>query len=141
MEFTVIAKQVKLTALHNGIRTPQYLDNYLVRDRFHQTYLQHTQTLVALCQSLGWVVNLEKIRGSQAFDFIGYQFNLKEGKDRPTLELWQTLTTKIQELLPRLTCLVRQLMSLIRFANSHRKTSPQVTLEEQLEGTRISEKR
>ena len=49
----------------------------------------------------------------QLFNFVGYQFDLKEGKVRPTLEWWKTLTAKIQELLARLTCTVRQLMSLI----------------------------
>ena len=35
----------------------------------------------------------------QVFDLVGYQFDLKEGKVRPTLERWQTLTAKIQALL------------------------------------------
>ena len=35
----------------------------------------------------------------QVFDFVGYQFDLKEGKVRPTLDRRQTLTTKIRELL------------------------------------------
>ena len=49
----------------------------------------------------------------QVFDFLGYQFNLKEGKFKPTLDRWQTLTTKIKELLTGPTCPVLQLMSLI----------------------------
>ena len=49
MEFTVVAKEVKLMALQRGIRIHQYLDNWLVRATSHQTCLQHTQTLVALC--------------------------------------------------------------------------------------------
>ena len=49
----------------------------------------------------------------QVFDFVGYKFDLKEGKVRPTLDLWQTLTAKIQELLTGSTCPVQQLMSLI----------------------------
>ena len=60
---TVVAKEVKLIALHKGIRIHQYLDDLLVRARSHQTCPQHTQTLVALCQELGWLVNLEKVRG------------------------------------------------------------------------------
>ena len=52
MELTVVAKEVKLMA--------QYLDDWLVRARSHHTCLQHTQTLVALCQELGWLVNREK---------------------------------------------------------------------------------
>ena len=60
MEFTVVAKKVKLMALQKGIRTHQYLDNWLVRASTHHTCLQHTQTLVTLCQELGWLVNREK---------------------------------------------------------------------------------
>ena len=60
MEFTVVAKEVKLIALHNCIRIYQYLDDWLVRARSHQTCLQDTQTLVAICQDLGWLVKMEK---------------------------------------------------------------------------------
>ena len=60
MEFTVVAKEVKLMALQRGIRIHQYLDNWLGRATSHQTCLQHTQTLVALCRELGWLVNKEK---------------------------------------------------------------------------------
>ena len=55
MEFTVVAKEVKLMA-QKGIRIHQYLDNWLVRASTHDTCLQHTQTLVTLCQELGWLV-------------------------------------------------------------------------------------
>ena len=58
-EFTVVVKEVKLMALQRGIRTHQYLDDWLVRATSHQTCLQHTQTLTALCQELGWLVNKE----------------------------------------------------------------------------------
>ena len=95
MEFTVVAKEVKLMALQKGIRIHQYLDDWLVRAT-SQTCLQHTQTLVALCRELGWLVNEEKseLDPKQVFNFVGYQFNLKEGKVRQV-------------------CLVRQFMSLI----------------------------
>ena len=56
MKFTVVAKGFKLMALQRGIRIHQYLDDWLVwlvRARSHQTCLQHTQTLVALCGELG----------------------------------------------------------------------------------------
>ena len=52
------------------------------------------------------IVNREKSE-------LDYQFNLKEGKVRPFLDQWQTLTSKIQELLAGPTCPVWQLMSLI----------------------------
>ena len=41
MEFIVIAKEVKLMAIHKGIRI--HLDDWLVRARCHQICLQHTQ--------------------------------------------------------------------------------------------------
>ena len=93
--------------LQRGIRIHQYLDDWLVRARPHQICLQHKQTLVALCQDLGRIVNMEKseLDPKQVFDFVGYQFDLKEGKVRPTQERWQTLTAKIQELLTGPTCL------------------------------------
>ena len=69
-----------------GIRIHQYLDDWLVGATSHQTCLQHTQTLVALCRELGWLVNEEKseLAPKQVFNFIGYQFDLREGKVRPT---------------------------------------------------------
>ena len=46
MEFTMMAKEVKLMALQRGVRIHQYLDDWLVRATSHQTCLQYTQTLV-----------------------------------------------------------------------------------------------
>ena len=113
MEFTVIAKEVKWLAM--GIRIHQYLDGWLVRAKSHQTCLQQTQTLVALCRELGWLVNQEKseLEPKQIFNFVGYQFDLKEGWVRPTTERWQTLQVKIREILTNPVCPVRNLMSLI----------------------------
>ena len=45
--------------------------------------------------------------------FVGYQFDLKEGKVRPTPERWQALTHKIQTVLSGLVCPVQQFMCLI----------------------------
>ena len=77
-EFTVVVKEVKFLALQKGIRIHQYLDDWLVRARSHQICLQHTQTLVALCQELGWLVNKDKpeLEPKQVFNFLGYQFDL-----------------------------------------------------------------
>ena len=106
MEFTVVAKEVKLMALQRGIRIHQYLDDWLVRASTHDTCLQHTQTLVNLCQELGWLVNKEKseLAPKQVFNFVGYQSDLKEGKVRPTSERWQALTDKIQAILSDSSC-------------------------------------
>ena len=115
MEFTVVAKEVKLMALQKGIRIHQYLDDWLVRATSHQICLQHTLTLVALCRELGWLVNQEKseLDPKQVFNFVGYQFDLREGKVRPTPERWQTLTDKILSIRSGPVCPVRQFMSLI----------------------------
>ena len=59
-EVTVVAKEMKLMAIHKGIRIHQYLDDRLVRARSHQLCLQHIQDLVIMCQDLGWLVNLDK---------------------------------------------------------------------------------
>ena len=102
MEFTVVAEEVKLMALQRGKRIHQYLDNWLVRATSHQTCLQHTQTLVALCWERGWLVNKEKseLDPNQVFNFVGYQFDLREGKVRPTSECWQALQTRFSQYCP-----------------------------------------
>ena len=123
MEFTVVAKEVKLMALQMGIRIHQYLDGWLMRATSHQTCLQHTQTLVALCRELGCLVNKEKseLDPKQVFNFVGYQFNLREGKVRPTPEHWQTLRDKILSILSGPVCPVQQLMSLMRLLTATEK--------------------
>ena len=49
--------------------------------------------LTSLYQELGWLVNQEKseLDPKQVFYFVGYRFDLREGKVRPTPERWQTL--------------------------------------------------
>ena len=74
MEFTKIIKE--LMAQKKGIRIHQYLDDCLVRATFHnQACFLHIQTLVAMCQELGWKVNMEKseLEPKQMFDFLGFQ--------------------------------------------------------------------
>ena len=149
MEFTVVAKEVKLMALQRDIRIHQYLDDCLVRATSHQTCLQHTQTLVALCRELDWLGNKEKseLELKQVFSFVGYQFDLREVKVRPTPNRCRPYKTRYCQSwsgvsgpaihVPRKT------------SNSHRKASPlrstsyethRVALEEQLEGTGITRK-
>ena len=53
MEFTVLVKEVKLMAGRKGIRIHQYLDDWLVRAKSYNICLQHTQSLVEMCQTLG----------------------------------------------------------------------------------------
>ena len=68
-----------------------------------------------MCQDLGWLVNLEKseLEPKQVFDFVGYQFDLRSSRVRPTPDRWQNLQDKIQTLLSLTACPVRQFMSLI----------------------------
>ena len=82
MKFTMAVEEDKLIAQNKGIRIHQYLDNWSVRAPFNQTCLHHTQTLVALCQNLGWILNIEKseLEPKHIFDFIGYQFYLQGGQ-------------------------------------------------------------
>ena len=115
LEFTVIAKEVKRMAMRKGIRIHQYLDDWLVRASSHQICLRHTQDLVKICQRLGWLVNFEKseLEPKQVFNFVGYQFDLRAGRVRPTPDRWQNLQDKILEILYLPSCPVRQFMSLI----------------------------
>ena len=115
MEFTVVAKEVKWLAMRQGIRIHQYLDDWLVRATSHRVCLQQTKNLVLLCRELGWLVNEDKseLEPKQVFNFVGYQFDLKEGRVRPTIERWQILQSKILEILSNPICPVRKLMSLI----------------------------
>ena len=110
LEFTVIAKEVKLMAIHKCIRIHQYLDDWLVRATSHWV-----QVLVEMCQKLGWLVNVEKseLEPKQVFNFVGYQFDLQSGRVRPTPDRWQSLQEKILELLTLPACPVREFMSLI----------------------------
>ena len=131
MEFTVLAKEVKLMAIHRGIRIHQYLDDWLVRARSQHICLQHTQILVKMCQDLGWLVNLEKseLEPKQVFDFVGYQFDLRSGRVRPTPDRWQSLQDKIQALLLLPACPAVHVLD--RSSNSHRKAgSPRPTTHE-----------
>ena len=115
MEFTVLAKGVKLMAIHKGIRIHQYLNNWLVRAKSHCICLQHTQILVKLCQDPSWLVNVEKseLEPKEVFDFVGYQFDLRSGRVRTTPDRWQSLQDKIQALLLLPACPLRQFMSMI----------------------------
>ena len=114
MEFTVVAKEVKLLAMKQGIRTHQYLDDWLVRARSHQTCLQHTQTLVGLCRELGWLVNEEKSAGTQtSFQFRRLPVRLERGQGQTHTRTLAGLTDKDREIMSSPVCPTRKLMSLI----------------------------
>ena len=115
MKFTIIAKEVKLMAIQNGIRIHQYLDDWLVRATSHRVCLQHTQVLVKMSRHLGWLVNIEKseLEPKQVFNFVGYQFDLESVGVQQTPDRWQSLQEKILELISLPACSVREFMYLI----------------------------
>ena len=88
MKLTVVAKVLKLMAIHKGIIIGQYLDDWLVKATSHQVCLQHTQERVKICQVLGWLVNLEKselepkagLRPCRFPGLIGSNLNLTFGR-------------------------------------------------------------
>ena len=92
MEFTILVKEVKLMAMRKGIRIHQYLDDWLVRADSYATCHLHTQMLVEMCLELGWLVNTEKseLEPKQVFNFVGYQFDLRSGRVRPTPDRWES---------------------------------------------------
>ena len=98
-----------------GIWIHQYLDDWLLRALCPETCLQHTQTLLALCQQLGWVVNMKKseLVPQQVFNFVGYWFDLVSGRVLPTQDRWMVLREKLILIKNRSSCTVRQFMSLI----------------------------
>ena len=75
LEFTKAVKEVKLMAQTRGIRIHQYLDDWLFRAPCWETCLDQTQTLLDLCQKLGWMVNLKKLELVLQQEF-NYHFNL-----------------------------------------------------------------
>ena len=150
MEFTGVVKEVKLMAQSQGIRIHQYLDDWLIRAPTKESCHQGTQSLLALCQELGWMVNMQKseLEPQQVFDFVGYQYDLLNGVVRPTQNRWEALQQKITVLLQNRSCRVRTFMSLIGLLTA---TEKQVTLgrlhetysvapQETLESPRISGK-
>ena len=101
-----------------------------------------------MCQKLGWLVNAEKteLEPKQVFNFVGYQFDLRSGRVRPTPDRWQSLQDKIKSLLLLPTCPVRQFMSLIGLLTATEKQvhlgrlheTHTVASQEQLESAGIS---
>ena len=115
LEFTKVVEEVKLMAQERGIRIHQYLDDWLLRAPSLEICLHHTQTLLALCQRLGWVVNMTKseLVPKQVFNFVGYRFDLVTGRVLPTQDRWKALQEKLRFIKGQNSCTVRQFMSLI----------------------------
>ena len=110
-----MVKEVKLMTQSRYIHIRQYLDDWLIRAKDDKTCHQHNQSLLALCQDLGWIVNLQKsdLIPQQVFNFVGYQYGLKQRLVRQSPERWKALNSEIGTLLKQKQCMVRQIMSVI----------------------------
>ena len=122
LEFTKVVKEVKLVAQSRGIRIHQYLDDWLLKAPCREICLRHTQILLDLCRSLGWVVNMDKseLVPQQTFDFVGYHFDLSQGLVKPTQDRWRSLSQPS----PGTGMLLSQAVHVFdRPSDSNRKTS------------------
>ena len=126
MEFTCVVKEVKLMAQSRGIRIHQYLDDWLIRAPTKESCHQGTQSLLALCQELGWIVNLQKseLEPKQTFEFVGYKYDLSQGLVLPTQNRWESILQKLESILSKPSCRVRKLMSLIGLLTATEKQVP-----------------
>ena len=104
MEFTCVVKEVKLMAQSRGIRIHQYLDDWLIRAPTKESCHQGTQSLLNLCQELGWIVNLQKseLEPKQIFEFVGYKYDLSQGLVLPTQNRWESIRQKLESILSKL---------------------------------------
>ena len=126
MEFTCVVKEVKLMAQSRGIRIHQYLDDWLIRAPTKDSCHQGTQSLLNLCQELGWIVNLQKseLEPKQIFEFVGYKYVLSQGLVLPTQNRWESILQKLESILSKPSCRVRKFMSLIGLLTATEKQVP-----------------
>ena len=87
-------------ALTRGIRLHQEVDDWLIRAQCQEEAQVNTQTVVDLTQSLGWIINQEKLelKPTQVFLFVGYEYHLDSALVKLTQERW----LKLQDLILRL---------------------------------------
>ena len=111
-------KICELLAIH------QYLDDWLIRAPTRESCHQGTQSLLALCQELGWVVNLQKseLEPKQIFKFVGYKYDLSHGLVLPTQNRWESILQKLESILSKPSC--RKFMSLIGLLTATVKQVP-----------------
>ena len=90
--FTMIVKEVKLMALSRGLRLHQYLDDWLIRSQSQEEAKVNTRAVVDLTQSLGLIINQEKskLKPTQVFSIVGYEYHLDSALVKPTREMAQT---------------------------------------------------
>ena len=126
MEFTCVVKEVKLMAQSRGIRIHQYLDDWLIRAPTKESCHQGTESLLALCQELGWIINVQKseLEPKQIFEFVGYKYDLSQGLVLPTQSRWESILQKLGAILSKPSCRVRNFMSLIGLLTATEKQVP-----------------
>ena len=66
--------------------------HWLIRSQSQEEALVNTQAMVDLTQSLGWIINQEKLElnPTQVFSFVGYEYHLHSALVKPTREMAQT---------------------------------------------------
>ena len=125
LEFTRIV-QVKLVLQSRGIRIHQYLDDWLLRANTSHQCRAQTKELIQVVQDLGFVINFEKseLEPTQKIDFLGYNFDLIQGKVFPTEKKLKILEKAVQDMEVVSQTTPRLLMSLIGVLASLEKTIP-----------------
>ena len=114
-EFTkTLAPVVQL--LHTqGIRVHAYLDDWIIRAHSREQSLEHTQYILQLLQSLGWMINWDKsmLQPSRILDFLGLHFNLERALISPPDSFLPTLTNVLSRLSPTTVMPARKISSII----------------------------
>ena len=75
--FTKVARELCSVARGEGIRLQAYLDDWLLLASSEELCRLHLQRVLALCRTLGFVVNIEKseFTPSQVFSYLGMEFD------------------------------------------------------------------
>ena len=114
-------------ALSRGLRLHQYLDDWPISSQSQEEAQVNTQAVVDLTQSLGWIINQEKLelKPTQVFSFMGYEYHLDSALGKPTQERWLKLQDLILRLKSKRVLTARCLMSLIGLLASMEKMVPE----------------
>ena len=125
----MIVKEVKIIAPSRGLRLHKYLDDWLIRSQFQEEAQVNTQAVVDLTQSLGWIINQEKLelKPTQVFSFTtirGYEYHIDSALVKPTQERWLKLQDLILRLKSKHVLTARCLMLQIGLLASKEKMVP-----------------
>ena len=124
LEFKRIVKEGKLVLQSRGIQVHQYLDDWLLRANTRHQCQHQTKELIHVVQELGFVTNFRKseLEPTQKIDFLGYHFDLIQGKVFPTEKKLKILGKSVQDMEITSQTTPRLLMSLIGVLASLEKT-------------------